>query len=235
MRRFATALVLLGTAVAALTGDALAAPVTINIEGVVAGISDYSPVRGEVRIGDLITGSYTYDSSAPDARPDIEHYGRYEFDDPWCGIELNVGDFSFASDAQNPSFAVSIMNDRITTRQAHDIYEVQSLNNLPFAPDVPIVNISFMLYDSSAEALGSTALPATAPVLSDWPHSQLWINGEAWAGYLYGEVTSLTLVPEPAGGILLALGLPALLRRRRYPRAAAPRDSAAAQFRRACP
>jgi|GEM_PF-1091974 len=227
MGRSAITLVLLGTAVAAFTGHALAAPVTVSIEGAVIGISDYSPLRGKVRIGDLITGSYTYDSSATDAQPDTEHSGRYEFDSPWCGIELNVGGFSFASDTQYPSFSVAIMNDRVTTRGMHDIYEVTSLNNLPFAPDVPIVSISLTLYDSSAGALDSTALTTTSPPLSDWPISQLQVNGKDWALYLDGKVTSLTVIPEPAGAILLALGVPALLRRRRNRRAAA-----AGKFRR---
>jgi hypothetical protein len=235
MRRSAITLAFVGGAVAALAADVLAAPVTVRIEAVIAGMSDESPLRPNVRIGDLITGSYTYDSSAPDARPDTDYYGRYELYSPSCGIQLNVGDFSFASDTLNPPFVISIMNDRVTTRPAHDIYEAQSLNNLPLAPGLPVVNISFMLHDPSAAALDSTALTAAAPVLADWPSSQLWINGQAWAAYVYAEVTSLAVVPEPAALTLLALGVPALLRRGQERRYAAARDAATREFRSASP
>ena len=100
--------------------------ITIGIEAVVDDVHDVDNyLDGRINVGDLITGSYTYDTDTPDSNPsakvgDYEHYAHPS------GFSLSVGELDFKTDPANTNFLIEIVDD-----YADDFYLVASYSNLP--------------------------------------------------------------------------------------------------------
>jgi len=194
------------------TVPAEAALITIEIEAVVDFVEDsHNYLEGKIKVGDTITGWYTYDTSTPDSASSNPTVGRYEHHTPPCGISLTAGGFEFKTNAANVDFLVGIANN-VTSGGLHDSYWIQSYNNLPLSNGVLVDDISWSLRDYSATALSSIDLPTTAPVLEDWQSGNLLrLHGVKWIYKVDAHVTSA--VPEP--GTILLFGLVGLLLRKR--------------------
>ena len=179
----------------------------------------YGFLQGRINIGDTITGTYTYDTSAPDLDPDIAN-GRYEYYTPPSGIYIHVGEFESKTDPYNTDFIIAIENDARLISGTRDTFRLESRNNLPLGDDVLCDVIYLHFEDYSGLALSSDALPSVAPVVADWPLVQVQFlgydpqNGRK-AFYVKGDLTSALLIPEPATLGLLGLGGLALLRNRK--------------------
>ena len=186
-------------------GMANAQVITIGIEAVVDGVMDSTnALEGKVNAGDLITGSYTYDTLTPDTatNPDIGRYWHYT--SPY-GVSLSAGGFVFETDPANVDFVVEIVNGN-----GRDGYLFRSYNNVPLSNSVMVDHISWQLDDYSGQAMSSTLLPSTGPVLSAWPESNwLHVTGDKETSYftISAQVTSVQVVPEPATIVLFGLGL----------------------------
>ncbi len=183
--------------------------ITIEIEAEVDHVNDrLNLLEGRINVGDIITGSYTYESTTPDSNP-LPFVGDYWQSDPASGISLNAGGFEFKTDPADIKFLVEIGDNS----QSGDDYYISSYNNVPFRDVVAVNQISWHLGDPTGTALSSIALPTTAPVLDDWDSNYLYINGGPRGGdfIITGHVTSA--VPEPA--TLLLFSLVALFLRKR--------------------
>ncbi len=179
--------------------------ITIEIEAVVDYVGDpYNYLEGKIKVGDIISGFYTYGSSSPDTNPSPS-VGDYEHFLSPSGIFLTVGGLDFASDPGNVVFLIEIINDSISGG-LHDSYIVRSYSNLPLSNGVTVDHISWILSDSAASALSSDGLPLYAPVLNDWQSIfGLRISADRMWG-IEATVTSAELIPEPATALLLSLG-----------------------------
>mgnify|MGYP001099493399 CR=1 FL=1 len=90
---------------------AQAEPITIAIEAVVDRVDDPSSyLGGKIKTGDIIAGTYTYDSSTLDSNPSPS-VGDYQHFDPPAGIFLSVGGFDFQTDPANVYFLIEVAND----------------------------------------------------------------------------------------------------------------------------
>jgi hypothetical protein len=174
------------------TQTAQAELITIEIEGVVDKVWDeYNYLEGKIKVGDVMTGFYTYESTTPDSNPSAIG-GRYEHHTPPYGIFLSVGGFNFQTDPANVDFLVEIVNGY----PPDDDYFVLSHNNIPLSNGTSVDSISWWLYDLTGSALSSDALPTTAPVLEDWQSGNLLrLYGERARYIIDAHVTSA--VPEP--------------------------------------
>jgi len=195
-------------------GDLCGDIIEIELTAEITYLSQTDWFNGEIKVGDIITGSYTYDPSTEDSSP-LETVGNYHHYSPPCGISLTAGGFVFQTNTENVNFLIAIGNNHMYS--SWDNYGVGSDNNLMLYNGVYIDLIGWGLQDSSGTALSSDALPTLPPVLEDWDYNRLTIRGN------FGGVCPTTLlearvtsaVPEPTTLLLLALGSLALSRRRR--------------------
>lgn len=181
--------------------------VTIAIEAVVDYVDDDdNSLEGNVNPGDIITGTYTYDSDTPDTNPTVT-VGIYEHNNSPCGIILNLNGFVFQTNPSDVDFLVGLSNNHSISE--YDGYVLHSYNNLPLSNGAVVDHISWQLDDESGQALSSTALPLTAPILNNWTQPiGLDIYGDKVLSdfHINAHVTSTTLVPEPAALLLFGLG-----------------------------
>jgi len=176
-------------------GAAQAALITIDIEAVVDSVMDEGNyLEGKIKAGDIITGFYTYDSSATRLPGD-----RYEFYSAASGVVLSVGGFDFKTDASSVYFEMGIGNDL----SWGDTYFFISFNNVPLFNGAPVDYISWQLDDLTGNALASDALPITSPVLEDWQGNRLRLEADR-TYFIDGHVTSA--IPDPATILLLTIG-----------------------------
>jgi hypothetical protein len=211
-------LVLVVVVLALWPGSSSAAIIEIGLTAEITYIEDDDGLlKGQLSVGDLITGSYTYDSDTPDSHPG-EGVGEYWHDSPPFGIRLGAGGFAFQTDPDNIEFLISVVNDNVGA----DSYLLRSDRNLPLYDGVFVVDIEWQLNDYSGAALSSDALPLEPPVLEDWPDTWYGLGISGSTGdprgpqyFMRSTVTSVWLVPEPGTALLFGLGGLALLRKRR--------------------
>ena len=183
--------------------------ITIEIEATVDSVEDNGNyLEGQINPGDIITGTYTYESTTPDTNPS-PYVGDYEHFASPAGIFLSVGEFDFTTDPTNVDFLVEVVNNY----PSGDYYLVRSYNNLALSNGTLVDHISWQLDDSTATALSSIDLPTSPPILDDWQSIYgLRLHGER-GGYII-DATVTSAVPEPATILFFAIG--ALLLRKRY-------------------
>ena len=194
------------------TGSLRAELITINLTAEVMYVDDLANfLEGKITTGDIITGSYSYDSDTLDTSP-LDTVGSYHHYNPPYGIDLSIGSFIFQTDPDNVDFLMQMSDNHIGL----DGYLLRSYNNLPLSSGVEVDHISWQLDDYSCTALSSDALPTTPPILAEWPDTWAHLTitfGDKGSSTLCAEVTSA--VPEPATVLLLAFGGLVLTRRRR--------------------
>jgi hypothetical protein len=184
---------------------AQAVPVTIEITGNVTSASG-SGLPDTIYEGVTFTGTYTYDSSTSDS-DDSPYIGKYEHNSPY-GISLLLGGYEFKTTSDHIcKFHISIKNDDPQVN-LWDYYMVESDEIISDPPvGFSVGHIRWVLGDITHTALGSDALPATAPVLTDWGYNALKISGSGDLGNILIEGTVTQAVPEPLTGVLMLIGV----------------------------
>ncbi len=194
MMRIAKILAISFIVLAVCAGQLQADIVEIGITAEVIGIDDFGDLlEGKINVGDIITGSYIYDSDTPDLCPSTSGGCYRHYDSPY-GIYLSAGEFVFRTDPNNVYFRIGIGD----CTYGSDSYFIISYNNLTLSNGVEVGSIYWQLNDYSCNALSSDALPTTPPVLEDWGDvSQLSITcGYKGTIRIAAEVISVELV-EP--------------------------------------
>lgn len=195
-------------------------PIAVTAE--ITEVADtYGILENRINVGDIITGVYIYDLSAPDLEP-WEGAGRYEHHTPPAGITLTAGGFVFMTDPDNVDFTFSIDHDQPPTAGGlpPDAYYLTSESNLPLSNSASVRVIRLVLYDYSRSAISSDQLPTAPPVLDDWEGRYIYIGGSIGGGATYesfrirGDLTSAVLIPEPATFAMFSLGGLILLKKR---------------------
>ncbi len=140
---------------------------TINLIAGVAEVDDpFNLLGGKIKVGDVITGSYTYDTSTPDTNPLVQ-VGDYQHYASPNGVRINAGPWIFETNPNNVNFLIELVNDYY----ARDNYLFRSYNNIatPPLPGNAIINmLAWQLDDPTATALTSVALQPFPPVLQNW-------------------------------------------------------------------
>ena len=183
--------------------------ITIEIEAVVDGVDDPDGyLEGQINPGDIITGSYTYESTTPDSSPLDPVQGNYWHYATPAGISLSVGGFNFQTDPGSIQFCVAVRNNNSS---GHDIYWVHSDNNSSLSNGTPVDYIYWSLKDHAGVVFSSDLLPINPPELQLWDDNVLRLQGDR-TFLIDAHVTSA--VPDPVTFLLLAIGGLALVRKK---------------------
>jgi hypothetical protein len=185
--------------------------VTIELTGEITEVAFSKWGNTEIRVGDQITGFYTYDTEAYDENP-LPTVGRYRYSSPPCGITLTVNGLLFQSDPGNVDFYVKVFNDFPGDPFTTDRFYISSERNEEVS-GVPITFISWQLDDRTGTIFTSTSIPSSPPALEAFDWQGLYILGPRGSALLIGRVTSVTQVPEPMTLLFLAAGALAFVRR----------------------
>ncbi len=184
--------------------------VTIGFTGrVVARVHDpYGVLQGKVMPYDLVTGTYTYDTSIPDLHPSVR-LGHYVYKQAPSGISVKVGNLEFTTDASNVSVFVDIANNQFSNWR-EDSFILYSAGNVPLPNGPDISYITLEIHEQPGDIFSSDALPTMAPVLDYWDQAVFSIAGNANITEQYftfgGAITSFAIVPEPCSILLTGLG-----------------------------
>lgn len=188
-----------------LHSQANAAPITIEINAELSFVNDFANVLGGAfSPGDSLSGRYTYDSSTTDSNA-LPTVGDYWHTGSQFGMTILGGGFVFQTNSSDVDFLVEMVDNNPPTTPS-DAYIARSYSNLNISNGAFIDTIAIELQDSSATVLNNTNLPLGAPVLADWPVTNLTIRGCATLGFtgcpespdrffIRANLTSATLVP----------------------------------------
>jgi len=204
--------------------------ITVEVEGAVNSVTTDGGLAldGSVIVGTTMTGFCTYDTDTPD-QDSTNVNGKY----PVISISMSIGNYTFTPDPTLPEylfFGVGTGDHGYSawggnTRFDGTVY----LDATPYSYediDWSIRSLELMdLLTNSDEYILTDALPD----LDSWPELSIFdwrrefevaFHKSYSYGYgdfvIRGEITSLTVVPEPATVLLLGLGSLALLRNRRF-------------------
>lgn len=183
--------------------------ITFRFTGVITEVD--TPLTTEFSVGESVVGQYTFDPNTVDSLPSDPAQGRY-VDTITAFTAIFGGDYTVTLGSTNK---ILVGNGSL-----NDSYSV--FLDYPTAPDVAGLNLSnlqFVLIDTSATGFASDAIPLTPPDPAQF--------NEGWSCSIYYDeplnqvmnfqLTSLTLVPEPATLVMTAIGFMcvACCRRRR--------------------
>jgi hypothetical protein len=202
---------------------------TVEVTGIVDSVETTGGLAfdGSIGVGSEMTGLCTYDTDTPDLSPS-EYNGKYAL----ISTSITVGNYTFT---HNP---ISSATFRVATEEAvvfgKGVYRAGGpgvrfegtifVDGLPQTYDditwPEAYSELFDLWTSSEECIPTDALPD----LESWPDfSAFDLIRNFWTSFddqsslsfdISGEVTSLTITPEPATLLLLSLGALFLRRRR---------------------
>ena len=203
------------------TPVASAFPITITALGNVTSIeSPDSELHSEFSVGEPITLTYTYESTTPDA--DTLHGElRGSYIGAIVSASMTIGDYTV-----NTGGGWIVINDDFFATNSPDLYFPISERS-PFAGSRGVAFngsdvgsrfpyfLGMELMDEDGTALSSDELPSAAPTLSDFElrRFELAFAEETTAGSaqgvarVFGQVTSIEVVPEPSTALLLGMGL----------------------------
>jgi hypothetical protein len=143
-------------------------PVTVFFTATVDEVRDAYSVLN-VKPGDTITGTYTYNAAAPNSPREYSNNSYIHTTAPY-GIHLSVGNMVLETNPQNVYFSMYLANNV----NGRDSSVLGSINNRPIPGLWDITEISWSLYDPTMTALKNTNFSRTAPTLSDWRQDAGW-------------------------------------------------------------
>jgi hypothetical protein len=206
-----------------ILAPASATIITVEVTGVVDGVGTHGGLAldGSVDIGSAMTGFTTYDTDTPDLSDGSN--GRYAL----ISILMTVGNYIFTHDPMSSTSPFLY----VSTGDLGYSYTVRSLDprfdGTIYIDGSPKTfdEVNFdpfgltLMYLVDPDSITTDELPSSFPDISTFTTRNFSVGVDSppeEPGFaIWGEVTSLTVVPEPATLLLLSLGGLALLRRRK--------------------
>ena len=188
---------------------------TVEVEGVVDGVWTKGDLvlDGSVTAGSTMSGYYTYDIDTPDQNPN-DHTGEYEL----ISISMNIGNYTFMHNPMSPElaiFEVSVYGHSYAAWSHDPSFDgTVYINGSPKTyDDVNWQNFGLrLMYLRDTDNNITDELPNSFPDISTFTSERSFgvgVDSPLGApGFgMYGEITSLTVVPEPASAVLMIVGV----------------------------
>jgi hypothetical protein len=170
--------------------------VKVNITARVSDVYDPENILGgQVLPGQIFTGYYNYDSSAPPDGSGAPNEGRYQMMGTMASVKLAHGALVFETDVPNVFAELNIVTNE--PNDGSDWFNLFYQNNKPLNNGSAVDGVYIRFYDNSGQAPHTTALPTTAPTLQLYSERsvQVWgsLNSDAYQVTL--EIESVEFVP----------------------------------------
>jgi len=172
--------------------------ISIAYSGTIDFVEEGHSFSGAIPVGTPFSGVYSYDpDGAVDVAPNDPSIGAYLFPDHIIHVEIGTVIFT------SPDLAISILN----SNSLFDRYSVGNSSTFT-AYEVEWNSMAVDLRDATGSAFADDALPLGPPALEEFQFSRSFYLARVGQRdpLIKGEVTSLTLVPEPGTLILLLAG-----------------------------
>ncbi len=202
----------LGLLAVALPQAAAASPVTVVMTGVWTLVDDAGAVLGGAILpGSAFSATLVYDDATPDSNAD-PLYGNYFVAPTQFSFSLASGGFLF-SHVSGGVNEIDVID--LGSGDSVAVY-AETFTSSPPLPPFGLNYANVTLDDPSGTTLSSDALTAAPWSLAAWSAATMTFFADIDDGNpltyfdLEGDITGLTVVPEPASFGMLALGLTAL-------------------------
>ncbi len=185
-------------------GQATGYPVTWDFAGEVTNVFDENDLLGgAVTVGTPFSGSFTFESTTPDADPRDPTFGSYP--DAVVSALGQVGGFEFSGPIEGENF-ISVLEDLLGADSYGTMVGVELLGH----PSV----LRLILVDSSATMFSSDSLPPFPPDLGTLGTARYSVFSESdpFPFSVGGDI--MFLVPDPGTFSLIAIGMLGIGRRR---------------------
>ena len=173
------------------------------------GVFDSSnDLGGEVEVGDVLRGSYSFESTSPPQVPGSGSYPNAIID-----FSANIDSVQFQGPA-GPIRSIDVINDFFLGGFDHYTVQVDVIRGTQ-----PLL-FGMGLRDPSGSFFASDVLPTEPPSLElmDEEASGFTIGGSAEALRIEGRITSITAIPDPSTFLLLGMSGLFLLARKQVAR-----------------
>lgn len=179
--------------------SAFATPVTFYFGGTITEVQDpFAHLNDRIQVGDVFSGSYTFILESLDSDMSNSVYAYYE--DSIIAVDIAIGD-EFVTHGPASFSAINLVNDP-AGKTGIDIYTA--------AASVLLSEVSLtfglQLADDDALFLQNDFLSTTPPDVALAEFRHFGLSSQPLGVHVNGELEFLSVVPEPATGIL-AIGL----------------------------
>ena len=187
-------------------GLAHSAPITLGFTGTIDStfFDPSDPFGGTIGFGTAFAGTYTFESTTPDAIPDSSVGSYSNFGAPF-GMTVDIGGNLFGA---NEFLNIGVADD---IGAGVDQYTVLAQEGTPFVTP-SFLSMQIFLEDSTGTALMSDLLPLSALDVNDFDSGSFFLDGTvATAGGLFqfqlqGTIDELSSVSIPSPSPLVLLG-----------------------------
>lgn len=189
---------------------ALGGPITFFYEGVVTELAPDVPpdsVFASLELGDIFSGSVTFDS---ESRTTGDDETTRLFGNAIIDTSGSFGDILFNGPLDNTNIIV-VINDQ-ALGGLHDAY---SINFFALYDGLFSIATQIAIFDPSALMFSDLSLPFAPPDISNLDSSHRGFSIGSNDNRFSGELTTLSLVPEPATLLLLSIGCLVVIRPRK--------------------
>lgn len=189
----------LAIAFCGFTASAFATPLTFYFGGTITEVQDpFAHLNDRIQVGDVFSGSYTFILESLDSDMSNSVYAYYE--DSIIAVDIAIGD-EFVTHGPASFSAINLVNDP-AGKTGIDIYTA--------AASVLLSEVSLtfglQLADDDALFLQNDFLSTTPPDVALAEFRHFGLSSQPLGVHVNGELEFLSVVPEPATGIL-AIGL----------------------------
>jgi hypothetical protein len=172
-----------------------ATDVKVNVRARVKWMDDPANIlNGQVQVGDVFEGSYSYDSSTP-GQPLASNQMRYYMTGSMTQLRLASGPTVFETQTPDSWSFVDVTASDLSQGPDGIQMGYGSLRALPNGATVQ--HVSFRFYEPSGSAPITTALPTTAPNLQHWWERSMHIGGGLNSNYYMLELVVEATTLEP--------------------------------------
>lgn len=186
-------------------GSAAAKSITVRVTGHVTAFNNATGALGQIVAGEVITGTYTYDTNTANLDTTGDGNGHYQPSVPPANTSISLGSLLFQSVATS-QFDIDV-RPVAPALGGTGYFTILATNGQSLASGASVSHIGIAFADPYGQFPSSNALPTGAPILKQLnfsaAHVDGYLNGGAWE--FDAQIDSVQFVP-PAIEVIPSTG-----------------------------